>query len=260
MSIPPAQSGGPLPTFRLDVQYTRLASAFEGEGLSAILLKGPAFDQLLFAGARKRGYSDIDVLVEPGSTERAAGLMERLGFQGAEKRALARFGWRAGVVVGLLAPSHATAWVRDRDRFTVDVHHTLPLVRASAEDVWRALAAHRATITVVGSPVETIDRPASALLIALHAAHHGPSWRRAQTDLERACQVLEPDCWYAAAQLAREVKAERAMGVGLGTTLAGGAIARGLGLRTRPTLAHWLIWWVTASIDRRRTATRDRDL
>jgi hypothetical protein len=256
MSTPPAQGSGPLPTFRLDAQYTRLASAFEAEGLRVMLLKGPAFDQLLFAGARKRGYSDIDVLVEPGSAERAAGLMEQLGFQRAEKRALARFGWRVGLTVGLLAPSHATAWIRDRDRFTVDVHHTLPLVRASAEQVWHALDAHRATIAVVGTPVQTIDRPASALLIALHAAHHGPSWRRAHTDLQRACQVLEPDCWHAAGQLARELKAETAMGIGLGTTPVGGAIARELGLRTEPTLAYRLIWSVTGWIDRRRTATR----
>jgi hypothetical protein len=250
-------SSSPLPTFRLDVQYTRLASAFEGERLSVILLKGPAFDQLLFAGARKRGYSDIDVLVEPGSAERTARLMGQLDFQRAGKRALARFGWRAGVAVGLLDPVHATAWIRDRDRFTVDVHHTLPLVRASAEQVWRALAAHRATITIVGTRVETIDRPASALLIALHAAHHGPSWRRARTDLERACEVLEPDCWHAARELARELKADTAMGIGLGTTPAGCSIASELGLRTEPTLAHRLIWSVTASIDRRRTAKRD---
>jgi hypothetical protein len=245
-----------LPTFRLDVQYTRLASALADEGLATILLKGPAFDQLLFNGSRRRAYSDIDLLVEPRQVDQAERLIEQLGFDRVARRPLAAFGWQLGIAVGLLDPSHATAWVRDRDRFTVDLHRTLPLVGASGEEVWRALAAHRVTITVVGSEVETLDRAASALVIAVHAAHHGPSWRRARTDLERACEVLERDCWHAAMRLARDLRAARAMGIGLGTTPAGRAIADELGLRTEPTLAYRLTWPVIAWIDRRRTTMR----
>jgi hypothetical protein len=250
--VPPAYSR-PLPTFRLDVQYTQLAAQLASQGLSPILLKGPAFDQLLFDGARKRAYSDIDVLIDPGQANEAERLMEECGFHRAEASPAARLGWRAGVAVGLLDRAHATAWVRDRDRFTIDLHHTLPLVHATANEVWSALAAHRTAITLVDSPATTLDRTASALLIALHAAHHGPSWSRARTDLQRACELLERDCWRAAAQLARDLKAETAMGVGLGTTPEGAALAHDLGLRTRPTLACRLIWSVTASIDRRRT-------
>jgi hypothetical protein len=247
--------GTALPTFRLDVQYTRLASALADEGLTTILLKGPAFDQLLFEGARKRDYSDIDLLVEPGSVDRAEGLMERRGFHRAARRPMFTFGWRLGVAVGLLDHSHAGAWIRERDRFTVDLHHTLPLVGTSAQEVWRELVAHRVTITVVGSQVDTIDRAASALLIALHAAHHGPSWRRIRTDLERACELLDLGCWREAKQLADDLRASRAMGIGLGTTAAGRAIAHQLELGTEPTLAYRLIWPVSAWIDRRRTAT-----
>jgi hypothetical protein len=132
----------------------------------------------------------------------------------------------------------------------------LPLVDASTAEVWRALAAHRVTITVVGSEVETIDRAASALLIALHAAHHGPAWGRARADLERACEVLEPACWRAAERLARDLGAVTAMGIGLGTTPGGCAIAHRLGLRAEPTVTYRLIWPVIAWIDRRRTAVR----
>jgi hypothetical protein len=224
------------------------------EGLTTILLKGPALDQLLFEGARTRTYSDIDLLVEPGRLDRAQRQMERLGFHRAARKPLAAFGWRVGVAVGLLDPPHGTAWIRDGDWFTVDLHHTLPLVGVSAADVWRVLDAHRVTITVVGTRVETLDRAASALLIALHAAHHGPSWSRALADLDRACELLEPGCWRAAERLARELEAVAAMGIGLGTTTAGCAIARELGLRTEPTFTYRLIWPVVAWIDRRRTA------
>ncbi len=248
----PAQSGSPLPTFRLDVQYTQLAAAFASEGLSPILLKGPAFDHLLFGGARLRAYADIDLLLEPDRVKRAERLMQRLGFRRASRGPLGRLGWRAGVAARLLDPPHAIAWIRDRDRFTVDLHHTLPHVRAAGEEVWRALDAHRTTITVVEFRARTLDRAASALLIALHAAHHGPAWNRARTDLQRACEVLEPDDWNAAARLARRLDVEAAMGIGLATMPEGAAIARGLGLQTKPTPAYRLIWSVTAWIDRRR--------
>jgi hypothetical protein len=142
--------------------------------------------------------------------------------------------------------------MRDRDRFTLDVHHTLPQIGAPARAAWVALSAHRVTITVVGTPVGTLDRPTSALLIALHAAHHGPSWGRARTDLHRACEVLGPDCWREAAVLARDLQAQDAMGIGLGTVTEGRALARELGLQTRPTPAHRMMWSATAWAERAR--------
>jgi hypothetical protein len=236
-------STSPLATFRLDVEYTRVAPAFGAAGIETILLKGPAFDQLLFEGQRSRDYSDIDVLVDPTRVPAAERLLEQRGFGRPDPEpAVRQLLRRAGIAVRLLGAAHGTAWIRERDGFTVDLHHTLPQVGASAELTWRALRAHRLTIAVVGTRVQTLDRPASALLIALHAAHHGPDWNRARTDLQRACEVLERDCWHAAALLARDLHAEVAIGIGLGTTAAGCALARELGLRTKPTPAHRLRW------------------
>jgi putative nucleotidyltransferase-like protein len=247
---PPAPGSSPLPTFRLDVQYVRLASTLADQGLATILLKGPAFDQLLFGGARKRAYSDIDLLVEPGRVGDAGRILERLGFQRATSSPLMALSRRVGVAVAVLVRPHAAVWVRDRDKFTVDLHHTLPLVGASGDEVWRALAAHRARITVVGSQVEALDPTAAALLIALHSAHHGPSWNRARADLERACEVLDRDCWHAAAQLARDLRAADAIGVGLRTTSAGCAVADELGLRATPAPRDRLRWMVIGWIER----------
>jgi hypothetical protein len=246
----------PLATFRLDVAYRQIAPAFTAAGINTILLKGPAFDQLLFDGTRARAYSDIDLLTSPRSVPEAERLMEELGFRRAVREpavgALAR---RVGVVVGLDRPAHATAWIRDRDRFIVDLHHTLPQTGASAEQTWRVLGGHRVSITVAGVSVETLDRPASALLIALHAAHHGPRWRRARADLRRACATIDRECWRDAARLARELRAERSIGIGLGTTQEGVAIAAALGLRTVPTPADRFRWAIGAWRERGR-ATR----
>jgi Uncharacterised nucleotidyltransferase len=244
-------STDPLATFRLDVKYAQVASALAVAGIDTILLKGPAFDQLLFDGARLRGYADIDVLVDPAQVHSAERVLAEIGFRRAPavRRPLKPL-W---IALGIVRAAHATAWVRDGDLFTLDVHHTLPQVRASAAGVWRALDAHRTTITVVETEVETLDRTASALLIALHAAHHGPGWNRARKDLVRACEVLGSDSWQAAAKLARALEAERQMGIGLGTTDEGRSVARELGLRTRPTPGLRLRWLGTgARVSRRR--------
>jgi hypothetical protein len=250
---PTTRSAERLATFWLDVEYTRIAPAFTAAGIGTILLKGPAFDQLLFDGRRLRAYADIDLLVDPASAVAAERLLEQLGFARAEREPVVRRRLRGlGIAVGVVGTAHATPWIRDRDQFTVDLHHTLPLIGATADEAWSALRPHSVTIEVVGAPVLTLDRAASALLIALHAAHHGPGWNRARTDLQRACEVFERDCWQAAARLARHLRADAAMGIGLGTTTEGGALARQLGLRTRPTASYRLMWSGVAWKERRR--------
>jgi hypothetical protein len=242
-ATPATPSTNRLATFWLDVEYTRIAPVFTDAGIMTILLKGPAFDQLLFDGRRARAYSDIDLLVDPARVVAAERLLEQLGFRRAGQESAARqLVRRAGIAVGVVAVAHATVWIRARDQFTVDLHDNLPQVGASADLAWRALQAHRATITVVRARVQTLDRTASALLIALHAAHHGPDWNRARTDLQRAYRALERDCWHAAALLARDLRAEAAMGIGLGTVEEGRTLARELGLPTKPTPAYRLMW------------------
>ena len=226
-----------------------MASEFTTAGVETILLKGPAFDQLLFGGRRARTYSDIDLLVDPARGGQAEQILKRLGFREADRRPRPlRVVRRAGRAFGVVGQAHAAAWVRDRDAIAVDLHDTLPMAKVSTDDTWRALSAHRTTITVVGSEVETLDRQASAMLVALHAAHHGPGWNRARVDLERACDTLDPDCWRAAAGIARALNAEQSMGIGLGTTDAGREIARALGLRTRPTPADRVRWAIHARL------------
>src|SRR5204862_6300657 len=95
---------------------------------------------------------------------------------------------------------------------------------------------------------------ASALLVALHAAHHGPNWRKgAQQDIERAAAKLDQACWTDARHLAVELHAERAMGVGLGLTDGGHRLAEQLGLDPTPTRALELLWsgapWSATFVD-----------
>src|SRR5215469_3356019 len=176
LAKPTASTTSGLATFRLEVKYVRIAEAFSAAEIRTILLKGPAFDQLLFDGTRARVYSDIDLLVDPARIGAAEHLLGQLGFRRAEPESGVRHVLRRGVTsaADVLGAGHATAWIRDGDRFIIDLHDTLPQVRETPEQTWRALSDHRSEITVVDARVETLDRIASALLIALHAAHHGP--------------------------------------------------------------------------------------
>lgn len=244
----------PVATFRLDVKYTHVAAALLQAGVETVLLKGPAFDRLLFEGKRARGYRDIDLLVDPARLPAAEQGLSGLGFRRARKDSVWRgLGMRVAIGAGALRAEHATAWIRDGDRFVVDLHHTLPEVGASAEETWRALRAHRSSITVVDAPAETLDRTASVLLIALHAAHHGPRWNRGREDLERACVVVDRECWRAAARLAGDLRAQASMGIGLATTSAGCALAGELGLPTAAPLARRVAWAGIARLERRRS-------
>jgi hypothetical protein len=232
-----------LATFRLDARYTRIASALGAAGIETILLKGPALDQLLFDGRRSRTYADIDLLVAPARAPEAARVLLGLGFHRAvEESATGRALRRLGIAIGVVGRAHSAPWSRAADGVTVDLHHSIPEAPGSP---WQALRDHRVTIAVAGAEVDSLDRPASALLIALHAAHHGPRWSRARADLRAACRVLDRDCWRDAALLAHDLRVEPAMGVGLGTVAEGRELARELGLGTRPTLGRLVRWsWI----------------
>jgi hypothetical protein len=230
-------------TFRLDVKGSEIRQAFNAAGIRTVLLKGPAFGRLLYRDPSSRSYSDVDLLVDPAAVRAAEEILVILGFRRFEDESTVRqIDTAVGKVIGAQGASHSTAWVRHIDNFVVDIHDSLPQVGAPERVVWQQLTQHLDVLIVGGVPAETLDRPASALLVALHAAHHGPDWDRAITDLERALEVFDGECWEAARDLAVKLHAEAPMGVGLGLTEAGRDIAGRLSLPTEPSPAIRLLW------------------
>jgi hypothetical protein len=124
----------------------------------------------------------------------------------------------------------------------IDLHHGLPQLALDPGVAWPVLRNHLTTIEVAGDSVTTLDAPASALLAALHAAHHGPTWSRALEDLERAATALDLSCWHEARRLADALNAAPTLGVGLGLTPASAALAPLLGLDAEPTSAIKVLW------------------
>jgi hypothetical protein len=237
-------------TFRLDVKGADVRLALQDCGVASILLKGRAFAQLLYGDADARDYSDVDLLVAPDDTARAQKVLQAQGF-------MPQFGGPAPIDL----PSHTLregslhggAWFRERDGVTIDLHRTLPQVSADPGLVWSELCRHTVTMDIGGAATPVLDRPASALLVALHAAHHGCAWGSAIEDLRRATERLDLACWGEALELASTLDAIAAMGTGLGLTPAGTAIAERLGLGTTPSFGLLLRWsnapWGSSFLD-----------
>jgi hypothetical protein len=244
---------GAVNTLRVDVKGAAVRQELARAGLLSVLIKGPALSRLLHDGQRVRDYSDVDLLLDPSAVRTAEHVLSTLGFRRFEKESLVMQSDVAiGRAVGAQGASHATTWVRDRDSLVIDLHDSLPQVGVPPSVVWERLTRHLEVIDVAGESTETLDPAATALLIALHAAHHGPGWSRTNTDLARALEVLEFDCWLAARDLASSLNAERAMGIGLSLNPDGRALAEQLYLPAEPTVAHRLLWsgapWSTSVV------------
>src|SRR5581483_9207244 len=149
-------------------------------------------------------------------------------------RCLSRIGFRqllaASDVPGSDVPGHP--WIRGADGASVDLHWTLPGVGAAPATVWEALSGSIRTITVAHVDVDAPSIPACALIVALHAAHHGRTADRPLADLARALERLDTETWTAAARLAERLDATAAFTGGLMLDPAGRRLATELRLPT----------------------------
>ena len=68
-------------TFRLDVKGVEVRQALHAAGIRTVLLKGPAFARLLYRDSRSRGYSDVDLLVDPAAVQRAEQILAAVEFR-----------------------------------------------------------------------------------------------------------------------------------------------------------------------------------
>jgi hypothetical protein len=206
-----ARAGRLALSFRADLATAELFARLAAMELDALLLRGPAIAGRLYE-AGERAYTDCDLLVS--EDDRAA--IET------ELRAL---GYRP-----ITALSSAQHWRRAADGAEIDLHLTLVGPRAADAVSWRALVAHRCMLDLEGTPVRALDQPATALVIALHAAQHGAVVPHTLIDLEHALGRWNVEVWRGAVTLATELDALVAFRQGLTMVDAGILRLRELGL------------------------------
>ncbi len=205
----------------LDLVAREVVEALRGRDLPSVLLKGPAIALWLYGDRGTRAYTDIDLLVPP----------HRLG---AVEDALAPLGF-----VRTSAPSsehdvpgYETIVRRARDGVRVELHTNLSGVGVGDRELWDApsVECEPLAIGLDDFAAEVLRPPARALLVVLHAAHHGPVFAWPLEDLERALEQLTLDAWDEAYELATRLEARPAFAAGLRLHPSGTALLERYGL------------------------------
>lgn len=200
-----------------------MIGALEQRGVEALILKGAALAQTLYAPDRERSYYDVDLLVAPASLDTAATVLSALAYRNITS--VQGIDDVAGVV-------HAELWTRleAAGNMSIDLHRKLPGCEAPDQTIWRSLREGAQAIRLDGHPVLTLGNPGLALHLALHLAQHGPSDIKAAADLRLGLTRWPEAVWQAAATLARELAAHEAFSAGLRLVAEGEAQAAALDL------------------------------
>lgn len=202
---------------RVDVAGAQVREWLAQEDIDCVLIKGRAFAQRLYDQLWERTYSDTDLLIRPTDRERAERLLVSHGY-----RRIDRDSDRLG------QPAYAHTFTH-LDGSLIDLHWNLSGATAGGQRTWDAVRARTVSLSVGGRPAQVPDDEATALIVALHNAHHGAKWSTAQRDLERALEHLAPAAWDSADRLAHHLGARDAFVAGLRLSPAGMPLADRLG-------------------------------
>jgi hypothetical protein len=204
----------------LDSALGDVIRALAARGARPLLIKGPAFASWLYDDPRERPYGDIDLLVAPERFAAAENVLSELGFESWASRT--RPSERS---------AHHEEWIRPGTLpVAVELHHTLRLLPASPPLVWQRLTEGARTIQVGGTAVAVPSEPASALIVALHAAQHADRQSKSARDLRHALERVDMETWRAAASLADQLGASTAFAAGLRLAPEGRNVCRRLDL------------------------------
>jgi Uncharacterised nucleotidyltransferase len=210
----------------VDALTAEVASAFTGEGIGTIVLKGPVLAKWLYPG-EVRPYVDSDLMVAPENRARAVSVLERLGF-------MEYCPW---MPVPLSLDPGGTAF--SRDGVMVDLHCQLPGLDGDPAAIWGRLAASADRIVIGGVELQVPDRDTVLLHVALHAAHHANlADGKPLEDLRRAIARVEESKWSSALELARAYRGVPAFAAGLQLLPEGRDLARRLDLGEVRSLQH----------------------
>ncbi len=196
-----------------------LLPALRAADADAIAIKGPLQARWLY-GTPRRPSVDLDLLVAPSAVPRAGAALRGLGY-----RPYLDPGDGTGT-------GYAQTWNKDGG-VTVDLHWSL--AGADRERLWPTLDAASETASVGIETVRIPTVPGRALVLALHAAQHGPEEPHVADDLARALAIVGDEGWREAAALARRAGAGAAFAAGLRTLPQGRALAAALALPSGTT-------------------------
>lgn len=203
----------------VDQTAAEVIEALREGGVRSILLKGPVIVRWLYGDGSFRPYGDVDLLISPADLLEAARILKGLGFRDTTRG------------FGAVEVHHASPWMRESPLAWVDLHTRLSGVRVEPAEAWEVLTERTEGIKVGGVPVEVPTEAARAVIVVLHAAHHGLRESKPLQDLGRSLEQVPPRGWADAAGLAGRLDAQASFVAGLRLLPQGAAMAKRLGLK-----------------------------
>jgi hypothetical protein len=214
MSAPGLQSGIVGTLLALDAVTAEVADDLERAGISVVLLKGPTISRWLYDAPSERPYDDIDILVRERELRAAEDVLRAGGFR------YVHDDW------------HGRIWLRGP--INVDLHHRILGLAAEPDRVFEVLLGSSERFELGRGSIRMPSPAARALLIALHAAQHGPDLPHPLEDLRRAIERLAEETWEEAALVATEFDARDAFATGLDLLPEGASLRGRLGFDPHP--------------------------
>jgi hypothetical protein len=217
--------------FAIDALTAEVASAFTGEGIETLVLKGPVLARWLYPG-EARPYVDSDLMVAPGNRARAVGALKRLGF----------VEHRPWMPTPLSLDIGRTTFSRSGGGGMVDLHCQLPGLDGDPDAIWGRLSASAERQVIGGVELRVPDRDVVLLHVALHAAQHANMVDgKPLEDLRRALACVKESEWSSALGLARAYRGVPAFAAGLRLLPEGGDLACRLDLGEEGSLKYALL-------------------
>jgi hypothetical protein len=198
----------------LDAVTAEVADDLERAGISVVLLKGPTISRWLYDAPNERPYDDIDVLVRERELSAAEVVLRRGGFR------FVHDDW------------HGRIWLRGP--INVDLHRRIVGLGAGPDRVFEVVLGSSERFQLGRGSIRMPSAGVRALLVALHAAQHGPDLPHPLEDLRRAISRLPEQTWQEAAALATQFEARDAFATGLDLLPEGASLRGRLGFDPHP--------------------------
>lgn len=165
--------------------WRRAREAMAGEGIEAVVVKGPILTDQVYAEAGARLYQDLDVIVPRGDFERAVRALEAAGFAVADRNwALIRSSGAGELKLAL--PQHGVLDLHWHLLFTRDLRARFPI------DMDELLERAR-EVRIGDTTYRTLDPVDSLLHLAVHAGREGADRLIWLKDIEQSVRRYEPD-------------------------------------------------------------------
>jgi hypothetical protein len=215
----------------VDAGAAEVVAAFRQAGIEAVLLRGPAIAETLYDDRFERSYSDVDLLVKVSDFPLARRLLVALDYREAPVERAFPEG----------RPRHAETWFRGDGR-AVDLHRSLVGVTAGPERVWHLFRDDARPLSVGGVDALIPSPAVTAVIVVLHAAHHGARGGHPRRDLRLARAKLSADVWQRAEQIAGDLGAAHAFQAGLGGRAVAGRATEDVRGGRAFHVAQGLVW------------------